>query len=66
MGERMKEQFRTQKFYKKSMDKLVQIDTILTEYKKKDIRITLRQLYYQLVQEDLYQTNPMNIITYRF
>lgn len=45
----MKEQFRTQKFYKKSMDKLAQIDTILTEYKKKDIRITLRQLYYQLV-----------------
>ncbi len=49
----MIEVFRTQRFNKKSVEMLKQINGIIQEYAKMGIRITLRQLYYQLVSRDL-------------
>jgi len=45
----MREQFREKRFQKKSKELLLQTIDILNEYKQKDIVVTLRQLYYQLV-----------------
>ena len=65
----MKEQFRTQKFYKKSTDKLEKIKSILNEYKEKNTKVTLRQLFYQLVARVFIQgkkneyTNLCNLMT---
>jgi hypothetical protein len=41
------------KFQKKSVDLLDKIKNILKEYEQKNIRVTLRQLYYQLVAKGL-------------
>ena len=45
----MKEQFRNQRFNTKSQDLLQKCISILHEYEQKQIKVTLRQLYYQLV-----------------
>lgn len=45
----MKEQFRNQRFNTKSRDLLEKCLSILNEYEQKSIKVTLRQLYYQLV-----------------
>jgi hypothetical protein len=49
----LKEKIRNVTFKKKNADLLVQIDAILKEYAEQDIRVTLRQLYYQLVAREL-------------
>jgi len=49
----MKQQFRTIKFHKKNLYLLEKIKEILEEYDEKGIRVTLRQLYYQLVARDI-------------
>lgn len=49
----MKEQFRTIKFQKKNLILLENIKEILEEYERQGIKVTLRQLYYQLVARDL-------------
>jgi len=45
----MKEQFREIRFQKRNLVLLEKIKEILEEYKLKGIKVTLRQLYYQLV-----------------
>ncbi len=49
----MKQQFRDIKFQKKNLILLGNIKEILEEYSMKGIKVTLRQLYYQLVARDL-------------
>lgn len=49
----MKEEFRKIKFQKKNLILLEKIKEILKEYEEQDIKVTLRQLYYQLVSRDL-------------
>lgn len=49
----MKEKIRNVTFRKKNLDLLVRIAAILEEYAEQDIRVTLRQLYYQLVAREL-------------
>ncbi len=49
----MKEQFRELKFQKKNLILLEKIEEILEEYDMRGIRVTLRQLYYQLVARDV-------------
>jgi len=49
----MKEQFRSIKFQKKNLILLEKIKEILGEYDEKGIKVTLRQLYYQLVSRDI-------------
>ncbi len=45
----MKESFRVKKFRNQSLTLLVLIQSIIAEYRAQDIKMTLRQLYYQLV-----------------
>ena len=49
----MKEQFRYKKFQKKNVILLEKIKEILEEFDTQGIRVTLRQLYYQLVPRDI-------------
>ncbi len=49
----MKEEFRTIKFQKKNLILLEKIKEILEEYEMQGIKVTLRQLYYQLVARDM-------------
>ena len=53
----MKEQFRSIKFQKKNLNLLEKIKQILKEYDEKGIKVTLRQLYYQLVARGLISNN---------
>ena len=45
----MKEKYRDLKFHKKNLNLLEKIKDILEEYELQEIKVTLRQLYYQLV-----------------
>ncbi len=47
------EQFRYRKFHKKNLILLEKIKEILIEYARQGIKVTLRQLYYQLVSRDI-------------
>jgi hypothetical protein len=49
----MKQQYRKIKFRKKNLILLEKIKEILKEYDQKGIKVTLRQLYYQLVARDI-------------
>ena len=49
----MREQFRSKKFQNKSKELLAEIMNILNYFHVKKIKVTLRQLYYQLVGRDL-------------
>ena len=49
----MKQQFRETKFQKKNIILLEKIKQILKEYNQENIKVTLRQLYYQLVERDI-------------
>jgi hypothetical protein len=49
----MKEKFRDKKFGAEKLILLKHIDTILKEFDRQDIKVTLRQLYYQLVTKEL-------------
>jgi len=49
----MKQQYREIKFQKKNLILIEKIEEILDEYDMKGIRVTLRQLYYQLVARDV-------------
>ena len=49
----MKEKFREINFSKKNLILLEDIKEILEEYETKEIRVTLRQLYYQLVSRNI-------------
>lgn len=49
----MKEEFRTIKFHKRNVILLEKIKEILQKYDERGIKVTLRQLYYQLVSKDL-------------
>jgi hypothetical protein len=49
----MKQQYRTINFQKKNLDLLQKIVGILKEYETQGIKVTLRQLYYQLVSRDI-------------
>ena len=58
----MKEQYRTINFQKKNLFLLEKIGEILEEYSMKGIKVTLRQLYYQLVARDII---PNKVSEYR-
>ena len=45
--------FRTGNLNKKNSNLLEKIKTILNEYSEQGIKVTLRQLYYQLVSRDI-------------
>ena len=49
----MKMQFREIRFQKRNLILIEKIKEILEEYKQKGFRVTLRQLYYQLVARDI-------------
>lgn len=49
----MKQAFRNQNIRDKRMERIQQANEILEEYAGQDYRLTLRQLYYQLVARDL-------------
>ena len=49
----MKEKFREIKLSKKNLEKLNKINSIIQEYEADGYRMTLRQLYYQLVSRDI-------------
>jgi hypothetical protein len=49
----MKQKFREIKFHKKNLILLEKIREILQEYQEQGIKVTLRQLYYQLVSRDI-------------
>ena len=49
----MKQAFRTQQIRPRRMEQIQQANEILEEYAGQDYRLTLRQLYYQLVARDL-------------
>ncbi len=49
----MKQQFRSIKFQKKNLNLIEKIEKILKEYEEQEIKVTLRQLYYQLVARDI-------------
>ena len=48
-----KEKFREKGFSQKNQQLLLRIGEILEEFAEKNIRVTLRQLYYQLVSRDI-------------
>lgn len=49
----MKQKFRELKLTPERRTRLAQINAIITEYSKQGYRLTLRQLYYQLVSRDI-------------
>jgi len=49
----MKETFRNKRFSKKNLYLLQELSQILIEYEQQNIKLTLRQLYYQLVARDI-------------
>ena len=49
----MKEQFRKTNYQKKNLDLLEKVNDILEEYQEQGIKVTLRQVYYQLVARDI-------------
>ena len=49
---KLKQAFKTIKFNKKSVEKLVLVEEIIEEYQAQGLKLTLRQLYYQLVSRD--------------
>ena len=49
----MKEAFRSEKISEKKLSYIYTINEILSEYKEMGYKLTLRQLYYQLVSRDL-------------
>jgi len=49
----MREQFIDREFSASNRDLILNVGTILTEYAKQGYRLSLRQLYYQLVSRDL-------------
>ena len=53
----MNEQVKHRRFQKKTLKLLEQIKTILEEYASKEIKVTLRQLYYKLVARNLVENN---------
>lgn len=49
----MKEQFKEVNFKADSLERIVQCNAIVDEYEDQGLRLTLRQLYYQLVSRDV-------------
>ena len=49
----MKEQFKKLRLYPENVQRLQQINQIIGEYQRQGYRLTLRQLYYQLVSRDI-------------
>ena len=49
----MKEQFKSVRFRPASLDMIAIANEIVEEYLAQDLRLTLRQLYYQFVSRDL-------------
>jgi hypothetical protein len=49
----MKEQFKEVSFNAASLEKIEQVNSIISEYQEKGYRLTLRQLYYQFVARGL-------------
>lgn len=49
----MKQQFRQIHLSKKNLEKLEVVNTIIVSYQEQGYRLTLRQLYYQLVSSDI-------------
>jgi hypothetical protein len=49
----MKKQYRVINYHTKNLDLLEKTNQILKEYSEQDIRVTLRQVYYQLVARDI-------------
>ena len=54
----MKEQFRHIKFRGDSLSRISAMQSIVSEYAAQDLRLTARQLYYQLVSRDLIPNVP--------
>lgn len=50
---KMKERFRKNRFSPEKIKLLTQISSIIGEYQEQQIKLTLRQLYYQLVSRDI-------------
>jgi len=53
MGDKMIEQFRSKRFYDRNSDLLQQCTGILEGYSQRDVNVTARQLYYQLVSKGI-------------
>ena len=49
----MKEHFKDIKFRQESLDRIDLCNTIIDDYQTQGLRLTLRQLYYQLVSRDV-------------
>jgi len=54
----MKEKFKDINFSKPNKKKLKKIDKVITEYEDEGYKLTLRQLYYQLVAKRIIPNNP--------
>ncbi len=54
----MKEKFKELQLSKANQDKLLLINGIISEYQEGGYRLTLRQLYYQLVSRDIIPNEP--------
>lgn len=53
----MKEKFEDHKFARASLELIAQCSAILDEYEKQGYKLTLRQLYYQLVARDIIENS---------
>jgi len=49
----MREQFKEVRFRKKTLELIDQVNAIIADYQDQDLRLTLRQAYYQLVSANL-------------
>lgn len=53
----MVKEFKQIKFQKKTLELIKKIESILEEYSSKGIKVTVRQLFYQLVARDIIENN---------
>jgi len=49
--------YKSRNFHKRNREKLVHIESIINEYQKAGYKLTVRQIYYQLVSRDLIPNN---------
>lgn len=54
----MKIKFRAVHLSRVNLERLIQINTIIERYQRQGYRLTLRQLYYQLVSSDIIENKP--------
>jgi len=54
----MKRRFRNTNFRPDSLARIAQMDAIVREYARQNLRLTARQLYYQFVSRDFIPNTP--------